>query len=152
MLIGWDSRVFWIALIWRLKFEQNNSHFIIESKCKSKFYLNFEWYVDDFTKSAQSRVCCACALGCSTCSRTYVLLCLHDSVWRARLLMCLRHMSYMFALLKYLTCLRACVPGILTCLVYFTLEKSNSKNSYKEEFGLIPLICLKNTFWTLDVS
>ena len=29
-------------------------------------------------------------------------------------------MPYMFAVLKYLTCLRACVLGILVCLIHFT--------------------------------
>ena len=44
-------------------------------------------------------------------------------------------MSYIHAVLKYLTWLRACVLGIIICLIYFTFEKLNSENSYIEEFG-----------------
>ena len=35
-------------------------------------------------------------------------------------------MPYMFAVLKYLTCLRACVLGILVCLIHFTKIPKNS--------------------------
>ena len=70
-----------------------------------------------------------------------VLVCSH--VCRARVLtvrvfnmlacfMSLRaHMSHMFVVLKYLTCLSAYVLGILVFLICFTYEKLNSKNSSK---------------------
>ena len=38
------------------------------------------------------------------------------------------HMSYMLAVVKYLTCSCACVLGVLVCPIYFIFEKLNSKN------------------------
>ena len=43
------------------------------------------------------------------------------------------YMSCMLTVLKHLTFLRACVLGIHFCLIYFILEKLNSKNLYLEE-------------------
>ena len=48
----------------------------------------------------------------------------------------LAHMPYMLAALKYLTCLRPCMLGILVCLIFFTFEKLNFKKTYIEQFGL----------------
>ena len=51
-------------------------------------------------------------------------------------------MSYMLAVL---TLLRACVLRILVCLIYFTFEKLNPKNSFKEEFAFYSEAYLKST-------
>ena len=95
-------------------------------------------------------------LTCLECLRTYVLdvlacLCVsylaYLHVWGAfmvaHLHVCilstlasfmslLSHVSWMLTALKYLTCLHACVFGILVCFIYFALEKLKSKNSYSE--------------------
>ena len=55
------------------------------------------------------------------------------------------HMSYRLAVLKYPTCLRVCVLGILICLIYFTFEKLDSKNSYIEELGFYSDAYLETT-------
>ena len=70
-------------------------------------------------------------LVCLRASVLDVLVCLR--VLACLLVMSLRaQMSYMLAVLKHFTYLRACVLGILKCLVYFTFEKLISKNSYVE--------------------
>ena len=40
------------------------------------------------------------------------------------------HISYMHAVPIYLTCLHACVLGVLVCPICFTFKKLNSRNSY----------------------
>ena len=55
------------------------------------------------------------------------------------------HMSYVVAVLKYRTRLRACVLGILICLIYFIFQKLSFKNCYKEEFNFCSETYLKAT-------
>ena len=83
-------------------------------------------------------------LACLVCLRAGILTVLVLSMLAC--FMSLRaHMSYMFAVLKYLTYLNACVLGILVFLIYFTFEKLNSKNSYIEEFGYYSEVHLEPT-------
>ena len=69
-----------------------------------------------------------------TCLRAYVSTCFKHA---CLLFVLSAHMSYMFVVLKQLSCLRVCILGVLVFPICFTFEKLNSKNSCTEKFVVI---------------
>ena len=108
-----------------------------------------------FYESAKSRAWHACVLTCLACFRADVLTCLHAYVlrtWRA----------YVFGVLAYLVCLRACVLvmmkcfiflrvcilGVLFCLICFTFQYLNLKIlTAKNLCALLSWTYFLFTFW-----
>ena len=72
-------------------------------------------------------------LGVFTCLRVYAWTMLACSVSLCA------DMIYMFVVLKYLTCLRACMFFDIVCPIFFAFEKLTSKNPHIEKILFIQI-------------